>query len=148
MRKIKFKGYSKELKKWMFGDLIHDTEEFFIAKEKTISRFGGGAYNTHSRIGWDDDNYYDINIVEKSSIGQYTGFEDENGIKIYEGDLINYENNGQYGIVTFKKGIFGVNYYYNLNTSDCPLFFTFYEIMYHKKQLLVTGNIYENKVIL
>jgi len=89
-----------------------------------------------------------VNIsLDNFVVMRYTGLKDKNGKEIYEDDLINYEDNEHYGIVTFKKGAFGVNYY-NFDASDCPLFYTFYELIHNKKKLLVAGNIYEHSTLI
>jgi len=140
MRKIKFRGYSKELKKWVFGDLIQDSEDvFFIAKEKTIGRVGGGAYNIHSGIGWDDDNYYDISIVEKSSIGQYVGLKDENGKEVYEGDIIKSQFLRKNGIIKYAND--KVCFMAKISTNEWHFISDLYD-------LEIIGNIYENSELL
>ena len=58
MREIKFRGYDIDNKCWRYFEID-----------------GVGA----------DIFYYNIN---ESSIGQYTGFTDKNGKKIYEGDIL------------------------------------------------------------
>jgi uncharacterized phage protein (TIGR01671 family) len=84
-------------------------------------------------------------IVE-AIIMAYTGIDDINGKEIYEYDIVNYKNNREFGIVTFKDGCFGVDFYdYN---SDTPLFFTFYELIHNKAKFKVFGNIFENKELI
>lgn len=69
MREILFKGYSKEDKEWHYGSLIHTIEGYFV-------------------MPIEDGDLYP---VEEESIGQYTGFKDYKGNKIFEGDIVKYE---------------------------------------------------------
>lgn len=62
MREILFRGYSKDEEKWVYGCL---TLNYTI-----IDKCGNE---------WQ---------VETGSIGQYTGFRDINGDRIFEGDII------------------------------------------------------------
>ena len=65
MREILFRGYNKETKKWYYGMLGKFDNKYFI-----------------------DDGTGTKPFVEEKSIGQYTGFVDEDGEKIFEGDII------------------------------------------------------------
>ena len=65
MREIEFRGYNKITKEWYYGYLNKFDNLYFI-----------------------DDGTGTKPFVEEDSIGQYTGFTDKNGKKIYEGDII------------------------------------------------------------
>lgn len=97
--------------------------------------------------------------VEPDTVGLYTGVDDMNGKRIYEGDIVAihdpFSTKPHIGEVVFLKGAFGVRY--SFPTGDdrfWPLFktTTVYEDMGWRDEKDVTfeaiGNIYENPELL
>lgn len=83
MRNIIFRGKWKGTNLWLCGDLICTSNKERIA------------------ILTQDDHAAEI---ELDSIGQYTGLQDRDGNKIFEGDIIH--SNGHNYLVVFRDGMF------------------------------------------
>ena len=57
---------------------------------------------------WTDDDVPDIPIVDKETVGEYTGLKDRNGREVYEGDILHdHFCNNRY-VVHFDSGSFDV----------------------------------------
>lgn len=125
MREIKFRGYDKFDKRWVYGYGLHQ------------SIFIDGSSNAYVTAG-----IREVFIVDKESAGQYTSIKDYEGKEIYEGDIVETTRalNHIVGVVTMIKGCWyiqdGKDSYYRL----IPRFGT--------AENKVIGNIYENKNLL
>lgn len=84
MENIEFRGLKKDKSGWIYGMPSHDFTHIFNAEQ------------TNS-----PDNYEII----PETIGQFTGFLDKNGKKIYSGDFIKRGEN-QFHSVIFRDGKF------------------------------------------
>ena len=114
MRDILFKGYNNKQNKWYYGMLDKFDNKYLIND-------GSGTKS----------------YVEEESIGQYTGFEDNNGNKIFEGDILD-AGFGIIQIVKFKYGsweaiceekgdYFSHSLYSESHSSNCKVVGNVYE---------------------
>lgn len=117
MREIEFRGYSiKNNNHWYYGLLgkIYRKEEYYIEDTDDITIAG----------------------VEIDSIGQYTGFKDKNGKKIYEGDKC--KRFGKTYIIKYNKGSF-------IGVCNEDGSYTNY-LQYLLNEIEVISNVYEDKL--
>lgn len=126
MREILFRGKRVDNGEWVDGNL------FIPDKEDTPTQICIGT--NIIRITHD---------VLPETVGQYTGIKDENGKKIFEGDIVEGADftveDGGYGIVSFDDGAFEV--------SGNNIIGTFHE-NYWGKEFEVIGNIHDNPELL
>lgn len=136
MRIIKFKGYNKEENKFVYGYLFKDpiTLNCYIIEENSTK------------------DTMNIVLVEKDSIGQFTGLYDANNKEIYEGDIIHYKElffskyKVKYYQGTFIIEPFEISFVLEDILEECySLHLLCVDFETSKNKVEVIGNAYENK---
>lgn len=129
MRKILFRGKSIRDGDWYEGFLYYDNEGYFII----MPRMGNTDITQHEHF------YYNIEHVDENTVGEYVGINDDNGIHIFEGDIVKTD-------WPYDKKIF---YIVEWKGKHCPKFNLIkkgLEIEFpYMGCLEVVGNIYDNK---
>ena len=88
MREIEFRGKWSHNGKWIYGSL-------------TDKNNGERLISDRSRLDGFDGRY-----VIPETVGQFTGLKDKNGVKIFEGDVVDFTDfNGISGGETQYKGV-------------------------------------------
>lgn len=97
MREILFRGKRIDNGKWVYGDLVQNTQD----KQTLII-----IAETKESVSYKE--------VDKDTIGQYTSLTDKNVTKIFEGDIVitRYDNGKicSIGDIQFDCGVFGVEW--------------------------------------
>lgn len=96
-REILFRGKRLDNGEWIDGDYI------------SSSIYPDRAWITESKTFYDKQLYgVGVREVDPSIVGQCTGLTDKNGVKIFEGDIMEFDSYGSHcqGIVTVIGGNF------------------------------------------
>lgn len=136
-RDVKFRGYAVDEmveNQWMFGTGLHKTvftDEY--AAETGVKE----EWFVFTEYGWVH--------VEPKSIGQYTGLKDKNGVEIYEGDILEFEDEDFKWIVIYNFGsCIAVGGKHNQSEE----LIEFYDWSKDRLDVVVVGNIYEHPHLL
>ena len=90
---IKFKAKRLDNGEWVKGDLVHST--------------------SYVGISYPRDEFSDVPIVHRvdhSTVCQFTGLKDKEGMDIFEGDLLYDEDSGIVSAIKWKRNICGYVY--------------------------------------
>lgn len=124
MREILFRGKESNSGKWVYG---------YLWSKRTIG--------VASFVGNVDEV-----VVDPSTVGQYTGLTDKNGVKIFEGDVVQvpFWRSAQSGLVMkgvleFQKAAFWITWEYQGYGKDFAGYIQDVEVI---------GNIHDNPELL
>ena len=135
MREILFRGKSAKDGEWFTGQLLRFKSP---VSEKELNVIV-------EECEWDDsDEWFDIGRRAKvvpETVGQFTGFTDKNGKRIFEGDIIRKTNKGRY------PEIFTANIYTNFPAKE-EVHYGPCERFTESCEYEIIGNIHDNPELL
>ena len=137
MREILFRGKRIDNGEWLEGSFLNDRDgSFYICPAVSDISYGDGGNSR--RIGC----WYK---VDPSTVGQYTGLNDKNGKRIFEGDVakVLQGKNKDIAYVGFENGAFML-YPKTGNIYEKTL----WEYWYNDWDVDVIGNITDNPELL
>jgi uncharacterized phage protein (TIGR01671 family) len=126
MRDYKFRAKRKDNGEWVKGDLIRSR----IAVEAWI--------NTHNLVTRKGEFIQPV-PVDPSTVGQYTGLPDKNGVEVYEGDILQ-DPDDRIFTVAWNRG--AASFELRSRASYCLFVQRYIDL------LQVIGNIYDNPELL
>jgi uncharacterized phage protein (TIGR01671 family) len=136
MREIKFRGWSEEDKEMRVYDY------WFTVGHQCYLCFEDGPDPVYV-----DDS--DVDYPDRIIPMQYTGLKDKNGKEIYEGDIVEFQDdsspddNGEYGMIRDVVVYNSLTAQFMINSKKAYI-----GLEYSKNFMEVIGNIYENPELL
>ena len=140
MREILFRAKGKGSGKWLYGYYARLSDA--IGLKDVLYAPAKNPNESNHTYG-----------IDPATVGQYTGLKDNNGKKIYEGDIIKSKQDGLIGVIRF-----GEYQTTNSENGECHLGFSIkwygkYSDLLRKDlgwwiNLKIIGNIYDNPELL
>ena len=124
MRELLFRGKTLDVSEWVYGYYVqqYGTDAIYFKES--------------------DENGFERLPIYSETVGQYTGLNDKNGVKIFEGDIVKYA--GEIHQVVFEKR--NGNAYFGIAISKTETWQFCCEVP--ADEMEVIGNIYDDPELL
>ena len=120
MREYLFRGKRTDNGEWLYGDLLHHADAVKIREQEPEIRRAARSFE-----------------VLPETVGQFTGMNDRNGVKVFEGDIIRlYGNMRECYAVYYEDACF------TTDAGPCEL------CVAEEDEIEVTGNVFDNLALL
>lgn len=134
MRKILFRGKRLDNGDWVEGYLYeHEPPLVGIVSEKDEPEASKWFIARTGFADWNIPRPVELVEVDPSTVGQYTGLNDKNGNRIFEGDILSIWNDRN-DVVVFEDGAF------IMEDTEIPMRFAI--------KFEVIGNVHDNPELL
>lgn len=129
MREILFRGKRTDNGEWIYGSFIPDLLESLEKSDMLDGFIKPFGRTKEERL---------MVEVERETVGQYTGLTDKNGVKIFEGDIVEYDE--EIGKVVYMTDNAAFDVFFDTwNTSFSAI---------NERYIEVIGNIHDNPELL
>lgn len=133
-REILFRGKLSHSGEWVFGSLLKIDSKYHIVTESDMYEDGHHICQESDTPTW----------VDPDTVGQFTGMTDKNGVKIFEGDVLDvivfdcFDNDKQHKVVVEWAG----TEFMGVDVTDDDYAWNLYWLCNQDEEIEVIGNIH------
>lgn len=149
MRQIKCRGWSPDLKRWVYGAYYEHCNCAVCFSDDDRPEYHESKIVFEQIMDWSFPYKTMVADVIKESVGEFA-CRSEDGTELYEGDIISYILDGE----EISRGVIKFGTYNKLNIGFCVEWFSGFDYMrqdlgyWRNKDIRVIGNTYETPELL